>query len=311
MPTETNITGIPVAATTTEVRAPFYRNLSWRAIIAGSVAGLAVHLLLTVLGLGLGIGSLEPITDQNPVAKLGLGAGIAWCVSALIALWTAGWVAGRFAPAGYRRSGGLHGFLVWCVATVAAFVFASTTAGALVGGATKVIGMAAKPVAAAASGVTDIAKDAIKQNTDAIGSYVDEALQSRGQNASPAEAVRAKREISYALTKLFAPGSDVNNPETRAAATRALTEAGISEQDANRMLTEWTNSYQRMKADFQATQDRAEQKAREAGEKASTAVSHAAIWTFVAFLIGAVIASLGGKAGSAGNDIEVETRRRA
>ncbi len=306
MTIQNNVTGIPVA---TEARAPFYRNISWRAIIAGTVAGLAIHLLLTMLGLGLGIGSLEPLTDENPVAKLGVGAGIAWCVSALIALFVGGWVAGRFAPSDYRLSGTLHGFLVWSLATVAMFLFTTSTAGLAIGGAAKVMGMAAKPVAGAASGVADLAKDAIKQNTDAIGSYVDEALRSTGQNLDSGAVVRAKREIGYALTKLFMSGGDIKSPESRDAVTRALTQAGISPDDANRMLTEWTASFERMKADFDVAKNKAEQKAREAGETASSAVSRGALWASLAFLIGAIVASLGGKAGASA--VDDEPRRRA
>src|SRR5688572_9216202 len=116
MTNEPRRTSFPVAVSA-EPTTTFNRPLSWRAIIAGTVAGLSIHILLTMLGLGLGIGSLEPVTDENPVAKLGMGAAIAWCVSALIALWSGGYVAGRFVPASYKRSGSLHGFLVWSVAT--------------------------------------------------------------------------------------------------------------------------------------------------------------------------------------------------
>jgi hypothetical protein len=308
MTTQNNTTGTIPVTTATDVRTPSYRNLSWRAIIAGTVAGLAIHLLLTTLGLGLGIGALEPITDENPVSKLGIGAGIAWCVSALIALFGGGWVAGRFAPSDYKLSGTIHGFLVWSLATVAMFVFTTTGAGVAIGGAAQLLGMAAKPVAAATSGVTDIAKDAIKQNTDAIGSYVDEAIQSAGQNLNPGAAVRARREIGYALTKLFTSGGDIQNPENRGAVTRALTQAGISEDQANRMLTEWSGSMQQMKTDLDQAKNTVEQKARETGEKASSAVSKAALWTALAFLIGAIVASLGGKAGA--DVVDDEPRRR-
>jgi len=301
--TENKTIGVPLT-TATEVRAPFYRNLSWRAIIAGVFAGLAIHLLLTTLGLGLGIGSVEPLTDANPAAKLWIGAAVAWCVSALIALWSGGWVAGRFAPAGYKRSGGLHGFLVWSLAMVAAFLFASSAVGALAGGATKVIGMAAKPVAAAASGTADLAKDAIRQNSDAIGSYVDEAVKSVGDKASPAAAVKARREIGNALAQLFAQGGDINSPESRATVTHALTDAGLSQQDADRLLNEWTASYQHMKDNIASMKAKAEQTAREAAAQSAKAVSHAALWTSLAFVIGAIVASLGGKAGAAGNEID-------
>ncbi len=298
MTNEIRRTVAPVT-TTADTLGAFNRPLSWRAIVAGAVAGLAIHILLTLLGLGLGIGALDPITDDNPVAKLGIGTAIAWCVSALIALWCGGYVAGRFIPVNFKHTGCLHGFLVWSVATIAALLIASSTAGALIGGAAKVVGAAAKPVAAAASGVTDLAKDAVKQNTDAIGSYVEEAIESRGEEISPAAAVRARREIGYALTQLFAPGSEATDQEKRTAVVRALTEAGVNEQEANRMVTDWTTSYERMKADLKRMTATAEEKAREAGEAASKAVASAAIWTFVAFLLGAIVASIGGKCGAA------------
>jgi len=293
MTTENN-TGIPVSAAT-EMRTPFYRNLSWRAIIAGTVAGLAIHILLTMLGLGLGIASLDPITEESPIAKLGIGAGIAWSVSALIALWCGGWVAGRFAPSEHHQSGLLHGFLVWSLATVAMLVFTTSSIGMLVGGATSVLGAAAKPVAAATLGVTTMATDAIKQNADQITSYVDEAVQSTG--LEPGAAVRARREIGYALTKLFTSGGDVINLENRSAVITALTQAGMNEGRANSMLTEWTTGFERMRADFKSTMDKVEAKARETGETASEAVASSALWTSLAFLIGAIVASLGGKAG--------------
>lgn len=306
MTTQNNTTGTIPVTTATDMRTPSYRNLSWRAIIAGTVAGLAIHLLLTMIGLGLGIGALDPVTDESPVAKLGLGAGIAWSISALIALFGGGWVAGRFAPSDYKLSGTIHGFLVWSLATVAMFLFTTSTAGMAIGGAARVMGAVAKPVGAAASGVTNLAQDAIKQNTDAIGSYVDEAVQSA--NLNPGAAVRARREIGYALTKLFTSGGDVQNPENRGAVTRALTQAGISEDQANRMLNDWTASFDRLKTDLNQAKETVEQKARETGETASSAISRGALWTSLAFLIGAIVASLGGKAGA--NTVDDEPRRR-
>jgi len=307
MSIENNV-GIPVT-TSSEVSPPSYRNLSWRAIIAGTVAGMAIHILLTMLGLGLGIASLNPLTDADPGTKLGIGAGVAWCVSALIALFSGGWVAGRFSPSGYNLSGTLHGFLVWSVATVAMLLITTSTAGALIGGAARIVGAAAKPVASAASGVTDMATDAIKQNTDTINSYVDEAVQSMGLD--PGAAVRAKREIGYALTKLFVSGGDVNSPENRAAVIHALTQAGMNEGRANQLLIEWTGSFERMKADLNSAKDKAAQKAREVGDTASKAVSRSALWTSLAFLIGAIIASLGGKVGSSSATPDIHLRRRA
>ncbi|CAM2935736.1 hypothetical protein [Rariglobus hedericola] len=305
--------GIPLTASN-EVRIPFYRSLSWRAIIAGTVAGLAVHLLLTLLGIGVGAGMVDPITDENPFAAFSLSAAIAWGVSALIALGVGGWVAGRFVPNGSKHSGCLHGFLVWSLATIAVFVFATSSLGLAIGGAAKVVGqgvqLAAKPVAAAASGATDLAKDALQQNQDTVKSFLDEAMDSRPDKDNAAKTTRARREIGYAVTKLFTPGNDVNAADTRAAVTRALVEqGGMNEADANRLVSEWTTSYERLKSDLAAAKEKAEVKAREAAEKASKALAHAAIWTFIAFLLGAVVSSIAGKCGASCRCSEDDVRR--
>jgi len=294
--------GIPLTASS-DVRIPFYRSLSWRAIIAGTVAGLSVHLLLTLLGIGIGAGMVDPITDENPFTAFSLGAAVAWGVSALIALWVGGWVAGRFVPSGNKHSGCLHGFLVWSLATIAMFVFATSSLGLAVGGVAKVVGqgiqLAAKPAAAAASGATDLAKDALKQNKDTVGSFLDEAMESRGNKDNPAATARARREIGYAVTKLFTPGNDVTPSEARTAVTRALVDqGGMNEADANQLVAQWTTSYERLKADLAAAKEKAEVKAREAADKASKALAHAAIWTFIAFLIGAIVSSVAGKCGA-------------
>lgn len=305
-------TGIPVTSSL-DVRVPFYRTLSWRAIFAGVVAGLAVHLLLTLLGIGIGAGILDPVTDENPIANFSTGAAVAWGVSALIALFIGGWVAGRFVPAGYKRSGCLHGFLVWSVATIVMFGVVGSTTGAAIGGAAKIAGegvkLAGKPVAAAAGGAADVAKDALKQNSDSVSSFLDEAVQSRTDTSSPAKAVAAKREIGYALTKLFAPGNEANMQENRAALVKVIAEqTGISEADANAQVDRFVASYERLKADLKVAKEKAEQKAREAADRASKALAHAAIWTFVAFLLGAIVASVGGKCGSCSKRNEDDAR---
>jgi hypothetical protein len=54
-----------------------------------------------------------------------------------------------------------------------------------------------------------------------------------------------------------------------------------------------------MQANVQELRADAERKAREAADKASSAAAKVSIWTFVAYLVGAFAASLGGGAGAA------------
>lgn len=276
-----------------------HRTVSWAAIFAGAVAGLGTHLLLTMLGIAIGAGMVDPVTDENPIGAFSLGSAIAWSVSALIALWTGGWVAGRFMRYPSRSSGRLHGFLVWALATVTTVVLLSTGTASAIGGAAKMVGQgiaaAGKP---AAGGLADLAKNAVQQNSTTVSSFLDEALQSRGAQTGAA-AVRAKREVGFALTRLFAPGQDVQNPENRAAVVRALVEhAGMSEAAANQALSSWTTSYQSLQADLDAAKQAAEEKARVAAERAASALSKAALLSAIAFALGALVATLGGARGA-------------
>jgi polyhydroxyalkanoate synthesis regulator phasin len=279
------------------------RGVSWGAIFAGTTAGLATHLLLTLLGIGLGAGMLNPITDDNPVGTFSMASAIAWCVSALIALGIGGWVAGRSAARVNQNTGRLHGFLVWGVATIALFLFLSTTTGLAIGGAAKIVGqglsLAAKPVAAAAGGIGDVAKDALQKNFQAITSFVDEAVQSRPGGGSPASAIRAKREIGAAMLRTFGPNADPHPAENRTALVRTLIEqGGLSQPDAEKLVSDWVASYDRLKSELDAAKNAAEQKARAIAEEASHVVARAALLSFAAFTLGALVAAWGGSRGA-------------
>jgi len=117
-------------------------RLSWGSIIAGCVVALSIHLLLTMLGIGLGFRLVNPYTDENPALGFTTAAGVAWTISALISLWVGGWVAGRTSGKGYGNVGGLHGIVVWSVATVLSFTIFSGTIGLLAGGAAVAVGKA-------------------------------------------------------------------------------------------------------------------------------------------------------------------------
>ena len=82
-----SVTYSPDVSSITDRRSP-----AWGAIVAGAVAGLAIHLLLLMLCAAIGLGAIQPATDDNPVATFSLGAAIAWSVSALISLFLGGFI---------------------------------------------------------------------------------------------------------------------------------------------------------------------------------------------------------------------------
>lgn len=277
--------------------------LSWAAIFGGLTAALAMQVLFMMLGAGLGFAIYQPISSDSPVEDLGKGAIIVQGVSAVFSLWFGGWIAGRFTPLVSRTAGCLHGLLVWCGATVAGVLVISLGAGWIMGDLSKLVGgglsAAGKPAAAAVSSGADLAKDAAKQSTDTIASFVDEAAAGRSAEGNQANTVRAKREVGLALTRLFNPLQKEKMADNKTAVTKALVEqAGLKQADADRMVQEWTDTYNRLSADLAEAKKHAEEKARVAAEKAAHVLTFFSLGAFFAFVLGAVSAAFGGSQGA-------------
>jgi hypothetical protein len=279
------------------------RSVSWGAIFAGVSAALALQVLFMMLGSGLGFAIYSPLTNDNPVADLSTGAIVIQGVSAVLSLWFGGWVAGRFTR-GSCRTGWLHGFSVWCVATVAGVLFVAAGAGWILGDLSKLVGgglsMAGKPAAALASGAADQAKDALQQSGDTLASFGEEALGRRPAGSGAGPTVRAKREIGMAVARLFNPAAPSDVDANRSALIQTLVEhTGLSQAEATQVVTDWTASYERLKADLAAAKAAAETKARELAEKAANALAVMSFCAFFGFALGAIAASCGGKHGAA------------
>lgn len=251
-----------------------------------------------LLGAGLGFAIYNPITAENPVTSLSAGALIIQGVSAVVSLWFGGWVAGRFTPARVRASARLHGFIVWCAATVAGVLLVSAGAGWMMGDISKLVGgglaAAGQPAAAAVGGATDLAKDAIKQSGDTLWSFTDEATSGISNGPTSKTGLRAKREIGLAVARMFNPALNSESTASRAELVNVLVaQAGLSQADANALVTDWTVTYERITADLKAAKDAAEQKAREAADTAAKALSIFSLVSFAGFVFGAVAASCG------------------
>lgn len=292
-----------------------FRLLSWGGILAGCFAALGIHLLLLTLGVGLGLQAINPLSDPEPGEKFSLGVGIAWAASALIALWIGGWIAGRSVDSGERGTGGVHGFLVWSVSTVVLFVFLAGSAGKLAGGAAKAVGQglsltAQTAGAAAGAGAASAGDDPSgllqqlqESGKDLVPSFVDQVVAGPNNDAAQqsnaqtsAQSSRAKREITMSSMRFLANQNDANH----AALVTAISEhGGVARPEAEARVREWEAELQQRKEMIADLRDQATLKARETAERASEGVSKVSIWTFVAFAIGAVAASMGGRAGAA------------
>jgi hypothetical protein len=275
-----------VIATSCENR--YGSSLCWKAIFGGTVAAIGIHILLTFLGVGAGLATFSPMTDANPVSHFSTGAALVWSLCALVSIFFGAMLAGRFSHSWH--AGFVHGILVWSLTLIITLLLLSKGTGMVLGGGLKVLGQGLGIGGqAAASTLGDTTKDGLKRITDEVNSFNEEA------NATT---VRSKRDINFAVAKLFAPENDINSQDNRTAAIKALAASGqLSEADATTMVDNWIASYKSLKAEIDHAKDVAEQKARQTADQAARNLSCASLWSFFALLVGLLVAALGGSCG--------------
>ena len=274
-----------------------FPTLCWSAIIGGTVAAIGIQILLSLLGVGAGLAMFAPMADIRPVAAFSEEAAATWTACALVALFFGAVIAGRFSHS--IHSGFVHGILVWCLTLIITLILVSMGTSMVMGGALKVLGasieIGGKTVA---SGLGDVVKEGTKRSDDQVQSFIQEAVQTISTNAAPKDATRAKREIGFAVMRLFASGNDVNSQTNRAATIKTLMDyTQVSEADATKTVDDWTVSYNDLKAQLDNIKTTAEQKAKDLADQAASNISSAAMWSFAGLLLGLLVSAGGGVLG--------------
>jgi hypothetical protein len=119
-------------------------RVSWGGVFGGVLVALGFLLLMTALGVAVGISAAQP--GETDAGTLGAGAGIWAGLSLLLALLIGGWVSTRIGAIFDGTTGFFEGMLVWVVSVLLMFYFASSGIGMLAGGAFKLVGGAAQAI---------------------------------------------------------------------------------------------------------------------------------------------------------------------
>jgi len=106
-------------------------RVRWGPILAGLLTTIATLLLLTLLGLAVGLSAFEPNDAGN--SEVGTSAAIWGAASALVAFFLGGWVAAKSAAVDGEASGALNGFLVGAAALALILWLIGTGLGNLIG----------------------------------------------------------------------------------------------------------------------------------------------------------------------------------
>ena len=256
-------------------------KVSWGAIFAGVVVALVVQVLLTMLGVEIGIATLDPGTADNPApSTFSMVAGIWYVLTGILAAFAGGYIAARMSGKTIPTSGALHGLTTWAFTTLLVLYLLTSTVGTLVGGAfaglASAIGGAGQTVAQSAAPILANSNplDALESQFKASGT---------DPEALNAGAMNAMRSL------VMGNAADADAARTRA--VEALGKArGIPLEQATKQVAD-------MEAQYHSTVKSAKQQAIAAADATASIVSTGAIFAFVALVLGAVAGWMGGRSG--------------
>jgi hypothetical protein len=314
-------------------------SVSWGAVFGGAVVALSLQMLFTVLGAGIGAAAIDPYDRQNPMKGVPTGALVWWLATGLISLFVGGWVSGKLSGATTLTDasltvGGMHGLLMWSLATVLTFLLLLTSAGALVGGMMRIlyegIALVGKGAASAASATASVAgplvgdavKEGVKQivpsfDWEKVKREVRSLLRESGKPELQPENVEKKvdqakqgvqnfvkdpmagdEELSSMLGEVYGKVREAVNSGDRDTLVNMLSaRTGKNKDEINKSLDKVEKVYQDVKREYNEAVATAERKAREAAAETASFVSKVTVWTFVALVGGMVVTTIGATMG--------------
>jgi pyruvate/2-oxoglutarate dehydrogenase complex dihydrolipoamide acyltransferase (E2) component len=280
-----------VETTTTEVMggSHIHRRISWSAIFGGVVLIIAVQFLLSMLGFAIGLGTVDVNAGSTPDASsIGIGAGLWWVITGIIACAFGGYVSAWLAGIEIRWDGMLHGLITWGLATLLALYLLTTAAGGLIGSGFSALG---NVTSAAGSGIKDAAQP-VAQATGLSPDVLQQQAQAYLKPANPDLATMspqdAQKEIATNLATYAKGGPDAAAAKERVIAIMAAQQR-ISRDDAAKQFDD-------TQAKLQQARDQAAQTAKNAADTTASAASKTSFATFGYLLLAAIAAAAGGSA---------------
>jgi hypothetical protein len=262
-------------------------RISWGAVLAGVALTLVVQLLLNLLGVGIGMASLDPGAADNPAARsLSIAAGIWYVVSGIISAYAGGYFAGRLSGSPLGPVGALHGITTWAVTTLVVLYLLTTAIGNLVGGVFSTVSGAVGGLGRTAATVVETAAPGLADTADPFS-----AIEQEIRGATGGTDPQALRDAAVAAVRAVFTGDEAQAEQARERAAQALAQAqSIPVEEAQTRVQQYEERYR-------AAVERARQQAIEAADAAAAVVSRGALFGFFALVLGAFAGWLGGSAG--------------
>jgi hypothetical protein len=337
-----DITGSPAYIADPSGAESRFSGVSWGAIVAGGVASAAMAIILMTLGAGLGLMSVSPWPNEGASAEtVGIGV-IVWSIVIEVAAFgLGGYLSGRLRTKWASIRGDevyfrdtAHGFVTWALGTLVSIALltnaashaARTTAevgAAAVGGAGAAIAAAGPalmgggdraggPMAGPRRGnPMDYYVDLLFRPAGPPPAGATEAEGAAGTTPAPAPTTPGtppapgaagdmnadRAQILHIAAASFKDGTFTLAPDDKAYIAQLIAQrTGLSQQDAEKRVDDTI-------AKAKAAIDDTANKAKEAADAARKAAAGLAMWSFIAMLIGAFVASYAATIGGRHRDL--------
>lgn len=288
------------------------RRISWGAIVAGVVIALVTSIALQMLGLSIGAATVNPVSEIDPVEPaLGTGAVIWYAASSLISLFLGGFVASHMAGIADETDGVLHGLVTWAVVALLTLWMLSSGVGSILSGITSAASSAisqagqvvadVSPEVADALNVQDGALASIQNdlrvlvqeaNTPAVSSTDEDGIATAQQPQASADQPMTLDEFELNRgVRNFLMLDNIGDADRSDLVTLLTERTNLTEQEAQATVQRWEETFVQIRTE-------AEDTARQVGQAAADAVTLLAGAVFVALLIGAFAAGVGGAVGT-------------
>src|SRR3954447_26686566 len=208
-----------------DVRTIMLNQVSWGAVFSGATIALVMQMILNMLGVGVGLSTLDVASGETPSAgTLSLGAGIWWVVSGIVAAAVGGYIAGRLSGKASRSTTAYHGLIAWAVSTLIVLYLLSSAASGLIGGAlntaSPALGGAGKALGGSLQTAVQTAAPSLNDASDPMA-----AIESKVRSASGGQDPAALRDAAATSVRAALSGDGAQQAEATEKAAEALAKA--------------------------------------------------------------------------------------
>ncbi|UPK31327.1 PhnA-like protein (plasmid) [Bradyrhizobium sp. 195] len=265
-------------------------QVAWGAVFAGAVIGLVMQVILNMVGLGVGLSTMDIAQGDAPSAgSMSVGAGIWFVVSGIVAAALGGYIAGRLSGKASQSTTAYHGLISWAVSTLTVVYLLSSAASGMIGGA---VSTASSALGGAGKALGGTVQTAVQTASPSLNNVADPmaAIESKVRSASGGQDPAALRDAAMTAVRAALNGDPAQQAAANDKAADALAKAqNISQDEAKGQIAQYQQQYKETAA-------KTKEQAKQAADTAAKRVSQGALFGALALLLGALAAFFGGRA---------------